>query len=69
MNKRQKTIELIFILSLILSIIVWVSSNLIAPFDMSTAGFAILGFLASLLFFFLTLAYPAIILWKNKRKI
>lgn len=69
MNKRQKTVELIFILLFVLSIATWISSNLVAPFDMSTAGFAIIGFLSTLLFLFLSLAYPIFILWKNKRNI
>lgn len=68
MTKRQKTVELLFIFFLILSIVVWISSNLFAPYDMSTAGFTILGFFGSIFFCLLTLAYPAIILWKNKRK-
>lgn len=67
MNRSQKTIELILVLLLIVSVVAWISSNLLAPADMSTAGFAILGFLGSVLFLILSVAFPQIVLWRKKR--
>jgi hypothetical protein len=58
LSKKSKIIEFVIIICMILSAVLWISSNLIAPHDMSTSGFAILGSFGSIVFLVSAIVYP-----------